>query len=443
VLSEQTSLFEDPVVEQVGQRPLAARMRPESLDEIVGQPHLIHPDSLVRRMLQRGRVPNLIIYGPPGTGKTTLARVIANQTGSACYRINAVTSNVAEMREVLQRARMRRSSGQALLFIDEIHRFNKSQQDLLLPDVEEGVVTLIGATTHNPGFYVNPPLLSRCHLVRMEPLGEEGIFEVLRRALTNAEQGLGGWNLSWEDESLLAIARWAGGDLRQALNTLELVAESVGAGGAIDAKVIAQFAKERRIRYDANEDEHYDTASAYIKSIRGGDPDAALYWMCKMLAGGEDPRFVARRLVILASEDVGVADSRALPVAMAAFQACEVIGQPECEINLAHATVFLATSPKSNRAYEAYHAAKADLQANGAMPVPVWLRDKHGAANRQAGNSKDYRYSHDFPEAVSGQDFLPEPRQFYNPKDAGSEAAVAERLRRWQEMKRKINHGKV
>ncbi len=417
-------------------------MRPVSLDEIVGQPHLIEEDSMVRRMLDKGKAPNLMVYGPPGTGKTTLATVIASITESKCFKINAVTSNVAEMRDVLGRARALRQNGKhALLFVDEIHRFNKSQQDLLLPDVEEGNVTLIGATTHNPGFYVNPPLLSRCHLIKLEPLTDDAIATVLDRALTDDDRGLGKTGIKSSPEVMKSLANFAGGDLRQALNTLELMAEYVGDGGVIDEEVLSRFAKERRVRYDANEDEHYDTISAYIKSMRGGDPDAALYWMVKMLLGGEDPRFIARRLVILASEDVGIADSRALPVAMAAYQACEVIGQPECEINLAHATVFLATCPKSNRAYQGMHKAKAEIQKNGVQPVPVWLRDKSGKANREAGNSKDYRYSHEFPEAVSGQDYMLEPKQFYYPKEAGSESSVLGRLELWKKLKKEINDG--
>jgi len=436
VSAEQQSMFESPSPEADANRPLATRMRPASLEEIVGQPHLVARDSMLRKMLGKGRSPNLIIYGPPGTGKTTLATVIANVTGSKCFKLNAVASNVAELREVLQRARMRKQNGQqSLLFIDEIHRFNKSQQDLLLPDVEEGNVTLIGATTHNPGFYVNPPLLSRCHLIKVESLSIDSIAEVLQRALSDEVRGLGRQKIRCEPAILKDLANLVGGDLRQALNTLELIADFAGENGVIDEKSLAQFAGERKIRYDANEDEHYDTASAYIKSMRGGDPDAALYWMAKMLLGGEDPRFIARRLVILASEDVGMADSRALPVAMAAFQACEVIGQPECEINLAHATVFLATSPKSNRAYEGLHKAKAELQAHGAQQVPLWLRDKGGMANKAAGNSKDYRYSHEFTEGISGQDYMLEPKQFYFPKASGSEAAILERLQKWKQLK--------
>lgn len=421
--------------------PLAARMRPRTFDEMVGQQHVLGPDTMLRKALSRGERLNLIVYGPPGTGKTTLAEIVTRDTHSHIIRLNAVASNVAELREVLKEARNRHLRGKrSLLFIDEIHRFNKSQQDLLLPDVERGTVTLIGATTHNPGFYVNPPLLSRCHLIRLEPLDPEAIAALLGRALTDCERGLGQRNIRCEPECLLDIATLVGGDLRQALNTLQLLAGLVDDGGVIDEAVIGRYAAERRIRYDADEDEHYDTASAYIKSMRGGDPDAALYWLAKMLEGGEDPRFIARRLVILASEDVGMADSRALLLAMAAFQACEVIGRPECEINLAHVTVFLATCPKSNRAYEALNRARAHLREHGVQPVPLWLRDKGGAANKRLGHAKDYLYSHDYPEGVSGQLYMDHPERFYYPKPSGAEAGVAERLERWRQLREDIRN---
>jgi len=423
--------------------PLAARMRPRSFDEMVGQQHVLGPDTMLRKAMARGERLNLIVYGPPGTGKTTLAEIVTRETRSHIIRLNAVASNVAELREVLKEARNRHLRGKrSLLFIDEIHRFNKSQQDLLLPDVERGTVTLIGATTHNPGFYVNPPLLSRCHLIRLEPLDPASIAALLGRALEDRERGLGQRNIQCATECLLDIANLVGGDLRQALNTLQLLAGLVDDGGVIDESVIGRYAAERRIRYDADEDEHYDTASAYIKSMRGGDPDAALYWLAKMLEGGEDPRFIARRLVILASEDVGMADSRALLLAMAAFQACEVIGRPECDINLAHVTVFLATCPKSNCAYEALNRARAHLREHGVQPVPLWLRDKGGAANKRLGNAKDYRYSHEYPDGISGQYYMDQPEQFYFPKTSGAEAGVAERLERWRQLRNELSKAK-
>ncbi len=418
-------------------------MRPRRLEDLVGQSHITDDGSPLRMMLANGRAPNLIVYGSPGTGKTTLATIITQMTGSFCFKLNAVSSNVAELRETLQKAKLRQQNGQqCILFIDEIHRFNKSQQDLLLPDVEEGVVTLIGATTHNPGFYVIPPLISRSHLIRLEPLSLEAILEVLRRALTDVEHGLGAKQLTANDERLMDIAHISNGDLRHALNILEVLSEMVAEGQEISVELIEGFAKERKIRYDANEDEHYDTISAYIKSMRGSDPDAALYWLAKMLEGGEDPRYVARRLVIFASEDVGMADSRALPLATATYEACDFVGLPECQINLAHATVFMACSPKSNHAYMGLNNAKALIRKEGVQQVPVWLRDKHGAANKQQGNSKDYQYSHDYQAGISGQDYMLEPHQFYFPGENGAEAAVAERLEKWKNIKKRVKSEK-
>lgn len=415
--------------------PLAARMRPRSITEVVGQDHLFGKTALLPRLIETNQFGSLLFHGPPGCGKTSLAEVIAVETGARFVRINAVLSNVAELRDVLKMARYREES--TILFIDEIHRFNRAQQDLLLPDIEAGNLRLIGATTHNPGFSIIAPLVSRSHLFRLNPVPAAGVVSVLERALRDEERGLGHSRVEAEPGVLEAIARIADGDLRRALNALETLVLSQPVGTCLSGAEVEAFAKERHIRYDANEDEHYDTASAFIKSLRGGDPDAAVYWLAKQLIGGEDPRFIARRLVIFASEDVGMADSRALPVAMAAFQACEVIGLPECELNLAHATVFLATCPKSNSTCLALAAAKASIRKDGLQPVPVWLRDKHGAANRAEGNSRDYLYSHDYPEAISGQDYLVKPLQFYRPKDAGSEAAVRQRLERWQALKAK------
>lgn len=413
--------------------PLAARMRPQRLEEMVGQEHLFGPDALLPRLIASNQFGSLLFYGPPGCGKTTLAEVIAAETGGRFERINAVLSNVAELRDVLKIARYRDEI--TVLFIDEIHRFNRAQQDLLLPDIESGNLRLIGATTHNPGFSIIPPLVSRSHLFRLNPISPEATVRVLDRALRDEARGLGHSRCGVEPGVLETLARIADGDLRRALNALETLVLSQPIGTTLTGESVEAFAKERHIRYDANEDEHYDTASAFIKSIRGGDPDAAIYWLAKQLIGGEDPRFIARRLVILASEDIGMADSRALPVAMAAFQACEVIGLPECELNLAHATVFLATCPKSNSTCQALAAAKARIRQDGLQAVPPWLRDSHGAANREAGNGRDYRYSHDYPEAISGQEYLLKPLRLYEPGDAGSEAAVRERLERWRALK--------
>ncbi|HXA14458.1 MAG TPA: replication-associated recombination protein A, partial [Opitutaceae bacterium] len=320
-------------------QPLAARMRPRVLGEIVGQDHLLNPGSLLSRLIATNRFGSIIFYGPPGSGKTSFAEVIARETKARFVRVNAVMSNVAELRDILATARRLPEAG-TILFIDELHRFNKSQQDLLLPDVEEGSVRLIGATTHNPGFYVNPPLLSRSHLFRLEPLSTAAIAGVLRQALSDGERGLGARGVTADDRILSDLAVLCDGDLRRALNALEVIVLSLPERAVVTAAELESFARERRIRYDADEDEHYDTISAFIKSCRGSDPDAAMYWLAKMLAGGEDPRFIARRLVILASEDVGLADPQALPLAVAAHHAVDFIGLPEAELTLAHATLY-------------------------------------------------------------------------------------------------------
>jgi putative ATPase len=414
--------------------PLAARMRPRRLSEVVGQDHLLKPGSLLPRLVAQNRFGSLLFYGPPGCGKTSIAEAIARETKSRFVRVNAVMSNVAELREILAAAR-RRPEARTILFIDELHRFNKSQQDLLLPDVEEGSVRLIGATTHNPGFYVNPPLLSRSHLFRLEPLAPAAIAGVLRAALGDRERGLGAHGCTADDKLLADLAVLCDGDLRRALNALEVLVLGLPAGSAVTAADLEVFARERRIRYDADEDEHYDTISAFIKSCRGCDPDAAMYWLAKMLAGGEDPRFIARRLVILASEDVGLADPQALPLAVAAHHACDFIGLPEAELTLAHATLYIATAPKSNSATLALGEAHAALKSAPVQAVPLPLRDKSGQASKQAGHGKGYAYSHDHPENISGQDYLEKPLALYAPKTAGAEAVIAERLARWKKLK--------
>jgi putative ATPase len=415
-------------------QPLAARMRPRSLAEIAGQEHLTKPDGLLARLIAANRFGSLIFYGPPGCGKTSFAEAIARVTGSRFVRVNAVMSNVGELREILATAR-RRPSEPTLLFIDELHRFNKSQQDLLLPDVEEGYIRLIGATTHNPGFYVNPPLLSRSHLFRLEPLAPGAVASVLARALVDVERGLGATGCTADEAVLLDLAKLCDGDLRRALNALEVIVAGLPPGAAVTADELEVFARERRIRYDADEDEHYDTVSAFIKSCRGSDPDAALYWLAKMLAGGEDPRFIARRLVILASEDVGLADALALPMAVAAHQAAEFVGLPEAEYALAHATLHIACAPKSNSVTLALAAAKQAIAERPVQAVPVALRDKGGKANKALGHGKGYLYAHDFPENIAPQAHLETPLRLFTPKTAGIEAKLAERLARWREMR--------
>ena len=418
-------------------RPLAARMRPRRLAEVVGQDHILKAGSLLPRLVAQNRFGSLLFYGPPGCGKTSIAEAIAHETNSRFVRVNAVMSNVAELREILAAAR-RRPEAATILFIDELHRFNKSQQDLLLPDVEEGSVRLIGATTHNPGFYVNPPLLSRSHLFRLEPLSASAVSGVLAQALADVERGLGARRITADEKILGDLAMLCDGDLRRALNSLEVLALGLPEGGAITAAELEVFARERRIRYDADEDEHYDTISAFIKSCRGSDPDAAMYWLAKMLAGGEDPRFIARRLVILASEDVGLADPQALPLTVAAHHACDFIGLPEAELTLAHATLYIATAPKSNSATVALGEAHRALKEQPVQTIPSTLRSKTGQANKRIGQGQGYDYSHDFPENITGQDYLEKPLTLYTPKSAGWETKIADRLVRWKEMKAQL-----
>ncbi len=418
-------------------QPLAARMRPRRLSEVVGQDHILKAGSLLPRLVAQNRFGSLLFYGPPGCGKTSIAEAIARETNSRFVRVNAVMSNVAELREILATARKLPDSA-TILFIDELHRFNKSQQDLLLPDVEEGTVRLIGATTHNPGFYVNPPLLSRSHLFRLEPLSAEAVTRVLKQALADVERGLGERRVTAEEKILADLAVLCDGDLRRALNSLEVLVLGLPEGGEITANELEVFARERRIRYDADEDEHYDTISAFIKSCRGSDPDAAMYWLAKMLAGGEDPRFIARRLVILASEDVGLADPQALPLTVAAHHAVDFIGLPEAELTLAHATLYIATAPKSNTATLAIAAAHGALKAAPVQTIPAALRSKSGQANKRIGQGKGYKYSHDYPENISGDDYLEKPLTLYTPKPVGWEAKIADRLARWQALKDEI-----
>jgi putative ATPase len=448
---EQSDLFgkDEPVAPAAGSagggrqtvaQPLAARMRPRTLAEMVGQEHILRSGGLLPRLVASNRFGSLIFYGPPGSGKTSLAEAIARETKSRFVRVNAVMSNVAELREVLAAAR-RRAESATILFIDELHRFNKSQQDLLLPDVEEGAVRLIGATTHNPGFYVNPTLLSRSHLFRLDPLKPAHVVVVLKRALNDSGRGLGERGCTAPDKVLLDLANLCDGDLRRALNALEVIVLSLPKKAEVTSAELEIFARERHIRYDADEDEHYDTISAFIKSCRGGDPDAAMYWLAKMLAGDEDPRFIARRLVILASEDVGLADPHALPLAVAAHHAVDFIGLPEAELTLAHATLYIATAAKSNSAKKALAAAKAALADQPVQAVPIALRDTGGQASKRLGHGQGYLYSHEFPEAISGQEYLEKHLALYTPRTAGAEAAIAERLARWKKLRVELQRG--
>jgi putative ATPase len=422
--------------------PLAARMRPRTLDEVAGQQHILAEGHLLRRAIESDRFTSLIFYGPPGTGKTTLASVIAGTTGSRFESLNGVESNVAEIRGKIDQARTwRELRGETtILFIDEIHRFNKAQQDVLLPHIERGIVRFIGATTHNPYFHVNSPLVSRSQIFQLEPVPVDDICRVLKKALADEERGLGAVKIIADPAALLHLSEKSDGDVRKALTALELA--SLTTPGSEDGTVrltleVAEESIQRKaVVYDADGDAHYDTASAFIKSIRGSDPDAALYWLAKMLHAGEDPRFVSRRLVISASEDIGLADSGALRVAMDAHQALEFIGMPEGRIALAHATVYLATAPKSNTAYAALGRAMADIENGRTLAVPPHLRTKTrkklAAASGQSEAEMEYKYSHDFEGAYVPQAYLPEGRVYYQAGEQGLEKRIKERLEYWR-----------
>ena len=411
--------------------PLAERMRPKRLEEVRGQSHLLGEDCLLPKLIRENRVGNLILTGPPGTGKTTLATVIAEESECKLIKLNAVTSNVSELRDSLKLAKYY-GAEKCYLFVDEIHRFNKSQQDLLLPDIESGEARLIGATTHNPRYYVNDPLLSRSQLFTLQPLSVEEIETALLDCLIDQDKGLAHRECTSESKAINQISRLAEGDLRKAYNILEVIVEGLSNDDAVSEDAVALFAKERSIRYDRDEDEHYDTASALIKSMRGNDPDASLYWLAKMLVGGEDPRFIARRLVIFASEDIGLADSRALLMADATFRACETIGLPECELNLAHCVLFLTTCPKSNSATLALAEAKKTIRENPVQSIPSSIQDRHGRNEKYRDKEEEgYLYSHDFPENISGQSYLEKDLEIYKPKSSGAEEKIKDRLKRW------------
>ena len=418
------------------QAPLAARMRPRTLDEVVGQDHIIGPGSLLRRAIQADRLfSSIILYGPPGTGKTTLARVISNVTKAHFESLSAVLAGVADLRRVIDEAAERRRlyRQRTILFVDEVHRWNRAQQDALLPHVENGMVTLIGATTQNPYFDVIKALVSRSRIFELRPLSEQDILTLLNRALKDPEQGYGKRDILVDDDALEHLARISGGDARNALNALELAVETTPDQDGtlhITLQVAQESIQKRAVLYDKVDDQHYDTISAFIKSVRGSDPDAALYWMTKMLLAGEDPRFVLRRLIILASEDIGMADPNAILVANAAAQNFEYIGMPEGWYPIAEAVIYLATAPKSN-SVGAFWEVQEEINQNGAGSVPIHLMD----ASRDAkgfGHGQGYQYPHLFPGHWTPQQYLPDNlvgRQFYHPSDQGYEAQVAERLR--------------
>jgi putative ATPase len=446
-------------------RPLAARMRPRTLDEYVGQQHFLGPGKLLRRMLLADRLNSLIFYGPPGCGKTALAHVIANHTKSRFKPLNAVAAGIKEVRELLAEARghLEELGERTILFIDEIHRFNRAQQDVLLPDVEDGVVILIGATTQNPFFAINTPLLSRSQIFRFEPLSRDDIRTLIQRAIADKERGLGNLNVAITDDALAFLVEACDGDARRALTALEIGVKSalapesanpdreVGGGGAnnprprgrgspitFDLPLAQDSIQQKVIEFDPTGDTHYDTASAFIKSLRGSDPDAALYWMARMLEGGEDPRFVARRLVIFASEDVGNADPFGLVLANAAWDAVEKVGLPECRINLAHAVTYLATAQKSNASYMAGEAAAKDVREGRTLPVPLHLRDKnYRGAKEVFGHGAGYKYAHDYEGGWVNQEYIPTDAEYYQPTDRGHEAKIKARLEELRKRKQK------
>ena len=418
-------------------QPLAARMRPRSLDEFAGQTHILGPGQLLRRAIEANRIQSLIFFGPPGTGKTSLAQIIARQTKSKFERLSGVESNVADMRRVLAAAanRLENTGQPTILFIDEIHRFNKAQQDILLPDVESGVVRLIGATTHNPFFFVNSPLVSRSQIFELRPLTEDELFSLLQRALTDAERGLGYLKIKAEEDALRHLAKMADGDARKALNALEIAAltTSPQKNGVVhvDPATAEQSIQKKAVVYD-DEDAHYDTISAFIKSMRGSDPDAALYWLAKMIHAGEDPRFIARRIVICAAEDVGLADPMALVLANTALQVSEFVGWPEARIPLAEATVYIATANKSNSAYLAIDAALEDVRSGRTLPVPEHLRDTHYKGAERLGHGQGYEYAHDHPGHFVAQDYLGADKCYYKPTEQGVEKKIKERVEKWR-----------
>ena len=435
------TLFDDSASRQIDRHaPLAARMRPRSFDEFVGQEHIVGPGTVLRRSIEADRVPSMILWGPPGTGKTTLAHLIARVTKSRVHFVSAVGSGVADLRRITREAKDRLGTEQrrTILFIDEIHRFNKAQQDVILPHVEDGVVVLIGATTENPSFEVISPLLSRSRVFVLRMLTESQIEQIVFRAMSDDRFGIAGLRPELDEEAMQAIVLFSNGDARIALNTLELAAQATlpdeHGVRKITSQTVEDSAQRRSPVYDKASDRHYDTISAFIKSLRGSDPDAALYYLARMIDAGEDPLFVARRLVILAAEDVGMADPRALWVAVAAQQAVHFVGMPEGQIPLAEATVYLATAPKSNASYKALGRAMEDARESRNDPVPLHLRNAVTGLMKEIGYGEGYKYSHDYDENFAPMENLPDSvkgHRYYYPTNQGYEVQVRERLMKW------------
>jgi putative ATPase len=412
--------------------PLAERMRPRTVAEYVGQEHLLGDGRLLRTMIETDQLSSLIFWGPPGSGKTTLARVIANATRSHFIFFSAILSGIKEIRDIVKEAdaTLRFKGERTILFIDEIHRFNKSQQDAFLPHVEKGLLTVIGATTENPSFEVIAPLLSRCKVLVLKPLDNGSIVRILKDALADCERGLGSESLLVEAEALTAIAAYCGGDARIALNTLETAAR-LAADSTLSLTSVQEAIQQKPLLYDKGGEEHYNVISAFIKSLRGSDPDGALYWLARMLEAGEDPIFIIRRMVILAAEDIGNADPRALQIAISSLHAFQLVGMPEGRIILGQAVTYLATAPKSNASYSAIDAALAEVRKTGALPVPLHIRNAPTKLMKELDYGKEYRYSHDYAEGYTEQEYLPEQlvgRKFYQPTDHGYEKSINERM---------------
>ncbi len=428
--------------QQEKEAPLAARMRPRSFDEFVGQEHIVGPGRVLRRAIEADKVPSLIFWGPPGSGKTTLANLIAGVTQSHFEHISAVASGVADLRRAVDESRERRSmyGRRTILFIDEIHRFNKAQQDVVLPHVENGTFTLIGATTENPSFEVIAPLLSRCRVFTLHQLSDDQVESIVLHSISDAERGLKNLRVEIDPEAVKLLVNVANGDARVALNGLETAAHATEPGDDqcrhIDLETIEDALQQRAILYDKGGEQHYDTISAFIKSVRGSAPDAALYWLGRMIEAGEDPMFIARRLVILASEDIGLAEPMALPLAVAAQQAVHFIGMPEGRIPLAEATVYLATAPKSNSAYAALNRAMEDVRKSRNEPVPLHLRNATTGLMERMGYGKSYKYAHDYEGHFVLQDYLPpslKERRYYEPSEEGREKGLADQMKRMWE----------